>query len=203
MYISKVPKESVLQHFISKEDISELPLFKYQGPISIVNSNSELISALKKITKNKILGFDTESKPSFKKGIINLPSIIQLATHDTVFIFQVEAIGGINKLIPLFTNQKIKKVGVAISDDLKRLKKIESFIEKGFIEITSITRKRNIQNRGLRGLAALLLDYRISKGAQTSNWSNKVLTETQVSYAATDAWVSREIYMKLENYHLL
>lgn len=182
---------------IAKDMINKLPLYRYEGPVEVISSPNDVAHAVKALTKEDLLGFDTESQPSFKRGVTHLPSLIQLAAKDTVFIFQLHSIGGMSVFAPLFENAKIIKAGVGINDDLMRLKKMESFNEAGFMEISRITDRLVISNKGLRGLAGYLLGVRISKNMQLSNWGQKELTRAQVVYAATDAWISREIYMKL------
>lgn len=182
---------------IAKEMINKLPLYRYEGPIEVVSKPGEVKKALKDLTKEEVLGFDTESQPSFKRGITHSPSLIQLAAKDRVFIFQLHSIESMTVFASVFETEHVLKAGVGINDDLMRLKKIEHFNESGFVEISRITDKLVISNKGLRGLAGYLLGVRISKNMQLSNWGQKELTHAQVVYAATDAWVSREIYLKL------
>jgi len=182
---------------ITAGEIAKLPLFKYQGEVRMVTSKETLREALLELKDEKALGFDTESRPAFRKGVSYDPSLIQLASSSKVFIFQLCFFEGLKVLVPLLTNPKVLKVGIAIQDDLMRLRQIEHFEEAGFVEITNISEKLGITNKGLRGLVGLLLGYRISKGAQLSNWARKTLTEEQIKYAATDARMSREIYFKL------
>jgi ribonuclease D len=182
---------------ISKEVINKLPLYRYDGKIQVVSSIQDILCAIKELEKEALLGFDIESQPSFKRGIIHPPALIQLASQKTVFIFQLHELKDLDIFTPLFENSTICKAGVGINDDLLRLKRFGVFNESGFIEIAKITDELVISNKGLRGLAAYLLGVRISKNMQLSNWSQKELTHAQVVYAATDAWISREIYLKL------
>lgn len=182
---------------ISKEIINKLPLYRYDGHIEVVSSSADISNAIKVLGKETILGFDIESQPSFKRGIVHPPALIQLAGQKTVFIFQLHDLQDMCIFAPLFENSTIFKAGVGINDDLLRLKRVGGFNESGFIEIAKITDQLVISNKGLRGLAAYLLGIRISKNMQLSNWSQKDLTHPQIVYAATDAWISREIYLKL------
>ncbi len=192
-------KEDAVAKGIAKDMINKLPLYRYDGPIEIVSSPSDVDRAVKILTKENLLGFDTESQPSFKRGVTHLPSLIQLAAKDVVFIFQLHLIEGMSAFAPLFENSQILKAGVGINDDLMRLKKMAPFNESGFVEISHITDRLVISNKGLRGLAGYLLGVRISKNMQLSNWGQKDLTHSQIIYAATDAWISREIYLKLNS----
>lgn len=188
---------TLLKH-ISKEDINKLPLFRYKGAIQVVHTKEGLSQVVEALQMEKVLGFDTETRPAFQKGLFYSPSIVQLAASERVFIFQIDLLGGLGALVPLFSEKSIIKAGIAIRDDIKWLREIEHFSEAGFVEITTISSKIGIENKGLRGLAALLLKHRISKNMQVTNWAREHLTPMQKIYAATDAWVSREIYFKVK-----
>lgn len=182
---------------IAKEIINKLPLYRYEGVVKVVSSKNDVAEAIEELKKESILGFDIESQPSFKRGIVHPPALIQLAAKHVVYIFQLHELEGMHVFAPLFENSAINKAGVGINDDLLRLKRVGLFNESGFIEISKITDQLVISNKGLRGLAAYLLGVRISKNMRLSNWAQKELTDAQITYAATDAWISREIYLKL------
>jgi ribonuclease D len=184
---------------IEKDAIAALPLGQWEGKIVMVEHPEDVAPAVAKLMKERVLGFDTETKPNFKPGGNNFPSLVQLAGKDTVYLFRLDDCGGIPGLFPIFRDAKILKVGVAVKDDVKNLKDRAPFRDAGFVEISDFTRKANIENTGLRALVAHYLGMRISKGAQVTNWAAKHLTPVQVTYAATDAWVSRELYVKLED----
>lgn len=148
------------------------------------------------LLKESTLGFDTESRPSFKKGESYLPSLVQFATDSAVYLFQINRLNGIEGIKPVLESTEIKKVGVAIHDDIRKLNEISPYEAGGFFDISTCTKRLNIANTGLRSLAALFLKIRISKGAQVSNWAKKNLNNNQIVYAATDAWVSRELYLR-------
>ncbi len=198
---ASVPVEGDKLRKISKEDINKLPLAKFGGTIHLITTPSAAEQAVKRLSRESILGFDTESRPSFRKGENFPPSLVQFAAGDGVYLFQLGRIGGLDALVRILENPAISKVGVALHDDIKRLKAIQDFEEAGFVEISNISRKLSIGNTGLRSLAALLLGIRISKGAQVSNWARRQLTQSQMVYAATDAWISRELYLKLQEEH--
>lgn len=184
---------------VTKEMIMQRPLGYYNGPITLVSSPSDIMQAVNVLTKETLLGFDVESRPAFKKGESYPPSLIQLAGEKIVFIFQLH-LTNIEPFKALFENNNIKKVGVGINGDVRQLRKLGSFKPSSFVEISNHTGCKNIHNKGLQALAAFLLDVQISKTkkVQLSNWANLNLTPTQITYAATDAWISREIYKKLE-----
>lgn len=185
------------QSSISKEAINNLPIHRYNGPIRFISNPKEAKEAVAKLKKETILGLDTETKPTFRKGQSFPPALIQLAGEQTVYLFQLRGLNGLKEMAPLLSDPKIIKTGVAIHDDIRKLVKLDAFKPAGIIEISEITQKLGIINTGLRSLAAIFLECRISKGAQITNWNRKQLSETQIKYAATDAWISRELYMCL------
>jgi len=186
-----------IEERISKQEINQLPLARFPGRIHLVTTPAAVTIALEQLMQSRILGFDTESRPSFRKGDNFLPSVVQFADADSAYIFQVSRLGGIEGIKPLLENAGILKVGVALHDDIKRLQEIATFVPGGITEIATLSKALGIENTGLRSLVALLLRCRISKGAQVSNWARRTLSQNQLNYAATDAWISRELSLKL------
>ena len=184
---------------ITKEEVNALPLKAYEGPVTVVDNDQKLAAALKELKRETILGFDTESRPAFKKGQNYPASLIQLAGADTIWLFQIQSLSKLEPLWRLLANRKVVKAGVAIADDIKKLQDLHDFKPGGFVEIANLTQQAGILNTGLRSLAGMLLGFRISKRAQVSNWAKPVLSESQIQYAATDAWVSRELYLHMQN----
>lgn len=181
---------------ISKVEINELPLIAWEGTVKILDTVRSMESAVEKMAEEAYLGFDTETRPSFKKGEYYPPALVQLANADCVYLFRISKTKTLDPLRPLFESSHILKTGVAIADDVKELRAMEEFRPAGFVEVADLTKRLGYENRGLRALAALLMNGRISKAAQVSNWAREELDEKQVRYAATDAWVSREIYLQ-------
>lgn len=179
---------------ISKAEINDLPLIAWEGEIQILESIEKMEAVAATLANESHLGFDTETRPSFKKGDYYPPALIQLATKHCVYLFRISETETFDPLLPILESPHILKTGVAIKDDIKELRAIKDFTPKGFIEIADITAKLGYENRGLRALAGLLLQGRISKAAQVTNWACQKLNNKQVRYAATDAWISREIY---------
>ena len=179
---------------ISKAEINELPLIAWEGEIQILESAEEMEAAASILANESHLGFDTETRPSFKKGDYYPPALIQLATEHCVYLFRISETETFDPLLPILESPDILKTGVAIKDDVKELRAMEDFTPNGFVEIADITVKLGYENRGLRALAGLLMQGRISKAAQVTNWARPKLDNKQVRYAATDAWISREIY---------
>lgn len=184
---------------ISKDAINQLPLARFEGRIHIITTPDAAAMAVETLARSRVLGFDTESRPSFRKGDNFPPSVVQFADEQDVYLFQIGRLGGLDTLFPLLESAGVLKVGVALHDDIRRLKDIADFCEAGLGEVADLSRDLGIANSGLRSLVALVLGKRISKGAQVSNWARRTLSPAQISYAATDAWISRELYLKLES----
>jgi len=181
---------------MEREEINSLPVRGYSGRIVLVRSPAELAEVLPELGREKLLGFDTETKPNFLKGQNHLPSLLQLAGQEAVWIFQLTTLGLPEELRSILAEPEVVKTGVAVDFDLQQLKRLGRFQEEGFVELATIAKEAGIKNHGLRGLAAVMLGFRISKGAQRSNWGADILNEKQLRYAATDAWVGREIYQR-------
>ena len=182
---------------ISRNEINKLPLFKYRGPIHLIQTDSQAVVAVRELRRERVLGFDIETRPTFRKGKTNPVALLQLAGSSTVYVFQLLQLRNLKWFNDLFSDPRIIKAGVSLDHDMKKLKERQDFQPAGFVELAKLSDEAGIQNNGLRGLAAFLLGHRISKGAQRSNWSRPDLTREQVVYAATDAFISREIYLCL------
>ncbi len=183
---------------MSKDEINAYPVKRWTGRISVVRNRAGLSAAMDRLGGQSLLGFDTETRPAYRKGESYLPSLLQLACDDEVFIFQLKHLGLAGPLRTILSDPAIIKAGVSLDYDILELKKLAPFKAAGFMGLGKLARKAGIKNHGLRGLAAVLLGIRIAKGAQTSNWSKDVLTPQQILYAATDAWVGRRLYLALE-----
>jgi len=181
---------------ISKAEINDLPMVQWEGGIRVLSTIEAMHSAVAELQQCDHLGFDTETRPTFKKGQYYPPALIQLASPDCVYLFRICQTKTLDPLLPLLESNSILKTGVAIKDDVKELRAMQDFQPGGFIEIADLTKKLGYENRGLRALAGLLLGGRISKAAQVSNWARPELDEKQIRYAATDAWISRELYVR-------
>lgn len=182
---------------IEPDDLKLLPLRCFEGPVHVVENRRDARVAVRVINNYRELGFDTETKPSFKKGRNNPVSLMQLAAGDQVWLFRLNRLGNIPELGVLCANSEILKIGAAIRDDIKPLKNLFQVEPAGFIDLQHFVHQFGIQNFSLKKLSAIVLGFRISKSQQLSNWDADSLTEAQVRYAATDAWVSLLIYQKL------
>ena len=182
---------------ISKEEINDFLQVQFEGPVHLVDSPDKIRPALACLNEEMWLGFDTETRPSFQRGKRNAVSLLQLSTAQEVFLFRLNYVHFPAALKRLLENEKILKLGVALHEDIHALQKLASFEPKGFLDFVQIARKLGLKNSGLRSLAATFLKVRISKSPRLSNWESQKLTPAQITYAATDAWICREMYLKL------
>lgn len=185
------------RHSISKDEINALPLKSYTGAIHLVDSDAKMHAAMRALAVEKALGFDTETRPTFRVGESYPPSLVQLAASDGVYIFQLKHISSYGPLAGILADKNVLKAGIAINDDIIKLNTLFPFKPAEFIELAEMSARLGIKNAGLRGLAALLFGFKISKRARTSRWDSPRLAHEQIVYAATDAWLCREIYFAL------
>ena len=182
---------------ISRDDVNALPIRRYEGEIVLVETPDALARAVDEIRAEAVVGFDTETRPAFRPGESYLPSLAQVATSSAVFLFRLP--GNEAALIELLQSPATVKAGISMADDLKGLKKMFPFDEQGILDLGTVAKRHGLKQSGVRNLTALLLGWRIAKGAKTTNWAAKRLTPQQIAYAATDAWACRELYFKLRD----
>jgi ribonuclease D len=182
---------------ISHEDIRELELKAFSGRIILVDRIETFREAFSILADCKVIGFDTETKPSFKKGRKNKVSLIQLSDGNNALLLRINRIGIPDELIALFSDPAVKKIGVALHDDIKMLSAVRRFSPQGFIDLQKMVKEYGIESSGLKKLVAIILGFRISKSQQVTDWEADHLSDAQQVYAATDAWVCHEIYRKL------
>ena len=183
---------------MTKEEINAVPIRKWDGPVRVITSPGELDIALDALGDESVLGFDTETRPAFKKGQKYAPSLLQLAAENCVYLFQLKHLGLPGQLVRFLADPGKIKTGVSLAYDLRELQQMSDFTPAGFVGLGRLSREKGIINNGLRGLAAVVLEIRISKSVQTSNWGKDRLTDAQIRYAATDAWIGRELYLALQ-----
>jgi len=184
---------------ISNEEINALPLGAFEGKTIVVSEEKKIIHAFDEIKEHRVVGFDTETKPVFVRGQQNKVALMQVALPDKVFLIRLKQTGITPHLVEFLENDSILKAGVALRDDIKALQRLKHYKPAGFIELAAMSKEAGLQVESVKKLTALLLGFRISKSAQTSNWEAEVLHEKQISYAATDAWVCLQIYHILTN----
>jgi len=182
---------------ISSEDISALPLVKFRGRVFLVDNRREFEKILPLLQSKTVLGFDTETKPSFKKGIRNKIALMQLADSSDAFLFRINKLGLPDELVQIIEDNSIRKIGAAVHDDIRSMNAIKKMKPQSFLDLQKYSEAYQIEDNSLRKLAAIVLKVKISKSQQLSDWENQTLTEAQQAYAATDAWICHEIYYKL------
>jgi len=182
---------------ITKEEVNALPLIKYEGKYKVIDKPEDVKAAIDELSKHTLIGIDTETKPAFKKGQVYPVALLQLATPDMVYLFRLLETGLTEDMVRLFENKKIVIAGIGIRDDIKDLQKLRRFRPYGFVDLNSLAREMNFESIGARNFAGMFLKGRISKSQQVSNWENESLTEAQINYAATDAWICISIYEQL------
>jgi ribonuclease D len=191
-----------LQEFVAhieKEDLHSLSNVVFQGKIKVVSNLAEAENAVKSLLTFDVLGFDTETKPAFHKGQKHKIALLQLSSDNTAYLFRLHAIGIPDCLARLLESETVKKVGAAVHDDIKGLQHIRKIKPNGFIDLQHIVSNYGIEDKSVQKIAAIVLNAHISKSQRLTNWENEQLTNMQQLYAATDAWVCREIYVQLTN----
>ena len=183
---------------IDKDEINLLPTMNWKGEIIEVETLHGALRAVALLNQESVVGFDTETKPSFKKGEVYTPALLQLATKEQAFIFRLKFFEPPQELIDFLSNPNILKVGVGVIDDVYALDKIIKFKPEGFIDLSKEVRKRGFLNEGLRALTAIFLGFRLPKGAKLTNWEKVELNENELQYAAFDAVVGLLIYEKIQ-----
>lgn len=187
----------MFQNEISKEEVAGLELIQYAGPIHLIDSMEVFEQEIGHIARQAVLGFDTETKPSFKKGKVYPTSLIQISSLEQAWILRVSRIGYPGKLLELLSGETPLKIGLGLQDDLRRLQADFQFEPRGFLDLQQYVKAFRIDEKGLKKISGIVLNRRISKSQQVSNWDADVLSEAQLRYAATDAWICLKIYNSL------
>jgi ribonuclease D len=190
------PSESVKR--ISREEMSELPIRRYEGPVHVVAGHPDLQQAMQAILLESVVGFDTETRPAFRPGESYLPSLAQFATASAVYLLQVQQPELVVAMREILSSEQVIKAGVSVTDDMRALKKLFEFDEKSVVDLGKIAERHGLKQTGVRNLAGIFLGARIPKGAKTTNWATRPLTPQQIVYAATDAWACRELYIRFK-----
>jgi ribonuclease D len=191
-----------LQEFlahIEKEDLHSLSNIVYSGKIVVVNNLAQAEKAVEYLSRFELLGFDTETKPAFHKGQKHKIALLQLSSNHRAYLFRMHSVGIPDCLVKLLENENIKKIGAAVHDDIKGLQGIRKLTPAGFIDLQNIVQEYGILDKSVQKIAAIVLNARVSKSQRLTNWENETLTRLQQLYAATDAWVCREIYVRLQD----
>lgn len=182
---------------LTNEEVNELPIYQFNGGIFVIDTFEKLDNFLPLLKGQKILGFDTETRPSFKKGKVNPVSLLQITTNNEAFLIRINHIGLPDEIKEILQDADVKKIGLAIKDDIKILRNINDFTPNEFIDLQDYVEDFGIEAKSLKKITGIVLNKRISKSQQVTNWEKEELTEAQKVYAATDAWVCLKIYNKL------
>lgn len=181
---------------ISREDLAELPIRRYEGQVHVVATPEALSRAMDDLRQERVVGFDTETRPAFRKGESHLPCLVQLATASAAYLFRLQQVDCADALAEILSAPDIVKAGVAPAHDLRQLKLLFPFEAASVLDLGAVAKRHGMDQTGLRNLAGLFLGFRIPKGTRTSNWASPRLSPAQVNYAATDAWACRELYLR-------
>jgi ribonuclease D len=182
---------------ITKEEISTFNIEEFKGHIHVVDTLKNSDKAVAYLSKFKYIGFDTETRPNFRKGNLNIVALIQLSTQDQCFLFRLNKIGFTPSLINLLSNPDVLKIGLSLRDDYTSMNRRLEFKPQGFIDLQKVVIKYDIADISLQKIYALLFQKKISKSQRLSNWEAEALSEAQKKYAALDAWACLKIYENL------
>lgn len=184
---------------ITPQELEKMEFASFPGKIIVIDSvGAEFNRAITYLRSQKVIGFDTETRPTFtpSQPRYNV-SLLQLSGHDKAFLFRINKIGMHRRLCSLMASDKIIKVGAAIHDDIRGLQKHAPFKAGGFVDLQKIVWEWGIRDKAVKKMTAIVLGFRISKTQQLSNWEAERLSDSQCRYAATDAWVCRQMYLRL------
>ena len=179
--------------YLDKDEIKNYPLIDFDGRIHLIDDLKEISTFREKIISSKVVGFDTETKPAFRRGVYHKISLVQISIDNDIFLFRINKIGLFDELIELFENSQIIKVGIDLKNDINGLNKIKSFEANSFIDLNKIAKNNEFKSFGAIKLSILMLGKRISKKQRLSDWEVDTLSESQKNYAAIDAWICPKI----------
>ena len=182
---------------ISKAEVAEMPLVHFPGKIVVIDTLVEAEKAVAVLQKAKIIGFDTETRPAFRKGQRNKVALLQLSTDDICFLFRLNIIGFTPSLLALLSSPDVLKIGLSLKDDYMTIRRLSQLEPAGFVELQQFVKKHNIAEASLQKIYAILFGEKISKSQRLSNWEADILSEGQKKYAAIDAWACLKIYSAL------
>lgn len=182
---------------ITNEAIDALPRREFSGRIVIVDNDQAMAEMVEVLRNERLLGYDTETRPAFKKGLFYPMALLQLSTQNVAFLVRLQLVAMSSGLMEILQSADIVKVGAAIRDDIKGMQKIKRFKPQGFVDLQQIVDRWGIEEKSVKKMAAIVLGIKVSKAQRLSNWEAVSLTPAQQDYAAMDAWVCREIYKKL------
>jgi ribonuclease D len=192
-----------IRRTITREEIAELPIRRYDGDVNLVGTFADLERAMEDIRGESVVGLDTETRPAFRKGESHLPGLLQVATARRVHLFQLSRVDCSAAAAELLGSPTMVKAGVALKYDLSRLQLVFPFDAAGVLDLGVVAKSHGLGQSGVRTLAGMFLRFRIPKGTGTSNWAAPRLSAQQIRYAATDAWACRELYLCFQDLGML
>lgn len=182
---------------ITKEELSKFQVVAFEGQVIVIDTREKVKPAVDFLLQHSVVGIDTETKPSFVKGVHYSVALLQISTLTHCFLFRLNKIGLTDEIAAFLAHKQIKKIGLSLRDDLNGLMRRHKFNPENFIDIQNLVHRYGILELGLQKIYAIVFGQKISKTQQLTNWENDVLTEQQQRYAATDAWATLMIYNKL------
>lgn len=189
------PKEPFLS--ISKEALNKLPVESFPGDITVIDTEEQAATAVVELEKEPIVGFDTETRPSFRKGVTYTVALVQISTRDKCFLFRINKTGLCDSLRSFIENPAVKKIGLSLKDDFFVLHKIHDFAPESFVELQSMVGDYGIADASLQKIYGIIFGRRISKSQRLTNWEAQELTPAQQHYASLDAWACLKIHDEL------
>ena len=190
--------KKVIYNKFDKARIQRLPRALFEGRIEVVLSESEAAKAVDYLLKQPIIGIDTETRPSFRKGVKYYVSLLQVSSRDICFLFRLKHTGMCESIIRLLEDTTIPKIGLSLHDDIRQLHEVAKFQPGYFIELQDKVKDFGVEDLSLQKLFANFFGERISKGQRLTNWEADILSESQKRYAATDAWACILLYEEME-----
>jgi ribonuclease D len=182
---------------ISNEEVASLEAVRFDGQIVIIDTDEALERTCQELSAERVLGFDTETRPSFKAGVTNKVALLQLSTYERCYLIRLCRVKFSSKLQRILERSDILKIGADVAGDLRSLGKLRSFTPRGFVDLQSEVVKFGIEDKSLRKMSGIILGKRVSKAQRLSNWEAQTFTDQQKMYAATDAWVCLKIFDRL------
>ncbi len=180
---------------IDKDAMHSMPLMNFPGRIIVIDSTAEALAAIRVLSKEKMVGFDTETRPSFRKGCSHKVALMQISTEDTCFLFRLNILGISEQLKEFLENPAVTKIGLSVHDDFNVLRRSSPELDpQGFVDLQAVVKDFEITDISLQKICAIIFGQRVSKGQRLSNWEADKLSDPQQAYAALDAWACLKIY---------
>lgn len=191
-------EQQILYEKIDKTKITDMPLAAFEGRIWVVDSPTEAEKAVEFLRKQPIVGIDTETRPSFRRGVTYKVALLQISTEELCFLFRLNRIGLVPCLIQLLQDSAVCKVGLSLRDDFQRLRELVDLQVCNYVDLQQVAARMGLKDMSLQKLFANFFGRKISKRQRLSNWEADVLTDAQKKYAATDAWACIKLYQNMQ-----